>query len=586
MSCKIIYNNQNYTIESFKDYLVKNKNLFLQDFISQDIEGFKEFVNNEKRKIGTNEFRDTESNDFIETEQNNKYLHQEIKESGGDLLWTSSEGYRYSANSLQELRGFTEKDAKSSDFKKENDRMGALSFRFSPNSSNFDNYLQSSYEEIWKEASKINNLEANIIASTFIAQQISEPTNKFYGRILSRIRESFGVQANGNISLEDDTAYFYVDDKNSISINLYRIGQYMSKFKSFNSFQKDLENTLNEESIHLAINNLATDKEMLQIFEEMTPSQIKDVKEIYKSIESVEKEDDKINLAHEFIRMIIQNKYTGEITESSNPTLFNIINRLLTKVKEWLGTEAIKTNEILNRFDNLVNIKEKNNTYFSITPEVDFNLKATQILSSQKANQVFEKGKKAGWTLDKILTELQIPKEQKQLILDLEDNDFSFGGLDLRESIITSLLANYSYTVEINTAKDNIKDVWVDEYSNKKIGDYITIDNQQWKILGTRFEDDSWGKSGLEQREAFIVDNEGEPTQHYSNLTVPGGTNGSYREQNFETPLIKVPKSHAQFNTENTIGFSRNDDRQIYTEKDVNSLLEVMQKSGILEIKC
>lgn len=47
MSCKIIYNNQNYTIESFKDYLVKNKNLFLQDFISQDIEGFKEFVNND-----------------------------------------------------------------------------------------------------------------------------------------------------------------------------------------------------------------------------------------------------------------------------------------------------------------------------------------------------------------------------------------------------------------------------------------------------------------------------------------------------------------------------------------------------------
>lgn len=46
MSCKIIYNNQNYTIESFKDYLVKNKNLFLQDFISQDIEGFKDFILN------------------------------------------------------------------------------------------------------------------------------------------------------------------------------------------------------------------------------------------------------------------------------------------------------------------------------------------------------------------------------------------------------------------------------------------------------------------------------------------------------------------------------------------------------------
>ena len=53
MSCKIIYNNQNYTIESFKDYLVKNKNLFLQDFISQDIEGFKNFVTNKDADLMT-----------------------------------------------------------------------------------------------------------------------------------------------------------------------------------------------------------------------------------------------------------------------------------------------------------------------------------------------------------------------------------------------------------------------------------------------------------------------------------------------------------------------------------------------------
>ena len=44
MSCQIIYNNQKYSIESFKDFLDNNKSIFLQDFISQDIEGFKEFV--------------------------------------------------------------------------------------------------------------------------------------------------------------------------------------------------------------------------------------------------------------------------------------------------------------------------------------------------------------------------------------------------------------------------------------------------------------------------------------------------------------------------------------------------------------
>ena len=68
-----------------------------------------------------------------------------------------------------------------------------------------------------------------------------------------------------------------------------------------------------KESIHLAINNLATKKTKVRkcckYFEEMT-SQIKDVKKKFIRVLNLLKKDDKINLAHEFIRMIIQNKYT------------------------------------------------------------------------------------------------------------------------------------------------------------------------------------------------------------------------------------------------------------------------------------
>ena len=80
--------------------------------------------------------------------------------------------------------------------------------------------------------------------------------------------------------------------------------------------------------------------------------------------------------------------------------------------------------------------------------EVAYVLKSVNILQSDKAKQVFEKGNKNKWSLDKILSELQIPKEQKQLILDLNKHN--------REDIITDLLANYSYTIEINTAKKTI----------------------------------------------------------------------------------------------------------------------------------
>lgn len=139
---------------------------------------------------------------------------------------------------------------------------------------------------------------------------------------------------------------------------------------------------------------------------------------------------------------------------------------------------------------------------------------------------------------------------KNQILRDISLND-----------VIVELSTQMSYTVEINTAKKTWK--------NEALFDGVDLADLQFIPEETKNKIDSTQNA-----------------QYYSNLTVPGGTNGSYREQNFETPLIKVPKSHAQFNTENTIGFSRNDDRQIYTEKDVNSLLEIMQKSGILEIKC
>jgi hypothetical protein len=64
---------------------------------------------------------------------------------------------------------------------------------------------------------------------------------------------------------------------------------------------------------------------------------------------------------------------------------------------------------------------------------VNYNLQAVDILSSDKAVQVFEKGKKNGWDLNKILTELQVPKEQKQIILDKYENKESDVEAKVRE---------------------------------------------------------------------------------------------------------------------------------------------------------
>jgi len=217
----------------------------------------------------------------------------------------------------------------------------------------------------------------------------------------------------------------------------------------------------------------------------------------------------------------------------------------------------ISNTPVWEQGDNVLNQEQYNN-------QVNYRIKTVDILLTPKADQVFAKGIKNKWTLDKILTELQIPKNQKGLIERVIETMPYFEGIPFNAQLAYAIASTYNYTIEINTSKDKIEDafgnVWVDKYPNKKIGDYITIDNKQWKITGTRFEDDSWGDSGLEQRESFIVGSEGENTQYYSNLTVPGGTN--YTEQEVTTPGV-VPniKGHAQFATDKGIGWFRSDER-------------------------
>lgn len=348
---------------------------------------------------------------------------------------------------------------------------------------------------------------------------------------------------------------------------------------------------------------------------------------------------------------------------------------------------------------------------------VNYNLKAVDILSSDKAIEVFKKGKKNNWDLNKILTELQIPKEQKQIILnkykdkvseqefiksifpDTKVNEVVYHGVidgesayksilkngfnfnskspwskndtkfsvkeagmyftpdyneaasygdhrisphgevnpnalyiipailnginisnkgqvsgtsarlkkenpdldvvkgiepdtgitnyavfenknihilteeeqakiynqdNLREEIITSLLADNSFVVEVNTATTKNE-------NSRNYGNY----QQFYTSEGTYSFNpiyDSYKKAGKEITKEeydkafndFQNINRTENTSYYSNLTVPGGTN--YTENEISTPAITPSiKGHAQFSTDNGIGWFRADDKAINT---------------------
>jgi len=49
------------------------------------------------------------------------------------------------------------------------------------------------------------------------------------------------------------------------------------------------------------------------------------------------------------------------------------------------------------------------------------------------------------------------------------------------------------------------------------------------------------------------------------------------------TPSIK---GHSQFSTDTSIGWYRMDEKQQYQEKDIENLIEIMKKSGVLEVNC
>ena len=148
---------------------------------------------------------------------------------------------------------------------------------------------------------------------------------------------------------------------------------------------------------------------------------------------------------------------------------------------------------------------------------------------------------------NKIQQDFQIPKDQINLLKESEGNTI--------EEKLTSFATNYSYTVEINTTKNLPKG-----------SDYSTYTTDQ-QIQYVKVSDNDYRKRDLENGGSFIAitkkefeDNQSTPTNFYSTLTVPGGTN--YTENEIATPAITPSiKGHAQFATDKGIGWFRSDNK-------------------------
>jgi len=230
------------------------------------------------------------------------------------------------------------------------------------------------------------------------------------------------------------------------------------------------------------------------------------------------------NLKDEITKVIEQDSLKKEL--ELNKKLLNIA------IEEKLPNENIQNyKDEIEKLESLINRYDKSN--------VQYKLKAVNILQSDAAKQVFAKGNKNGWDLNKILTELQIPKEQKQLVIDSYNE-----GNKTPEQLAIDIASKYGYNVEVNTAKNVTKQFGAFEQEPG-----IPME----AIMQSRYSTES---------------EKGNPTSYYANLTVPGGIN--YTENEISTPLITPSiKGHAQFATDKGIGWFRSDEQNYKGEADV-----------------
>ena len=191
-------------------------------------------------------------------------------------------------------------------------------------------------------------------------------------------------------------------------------------------------------------------------------------------------------------------------------------------------------------------------------PVVKSGLKSVNALQSDKAIQLFSSLEKNRVTGDafwnKVQSDLQIPKEQIDLLKQYNTTD--------REQLITNMLADYSFAIEINIAKTaprQSKREYFGEIPEYNEWEYESREDYNNQIADFKKEQEEFEKDE-------------EPTQYYSNLTVPGGTN--YTESEIATPVITPSiKGHAEFATDKGIGWFRSDDRK-YTEEIETEELE------------
>ena len=274
----------------------------------------------------------------------------------------------------------------------------------------------------------------------------------------------------------------------------------------------------------------------------------------------------------EIITTALANNANEKYDNINQKGLINAIQRLIEHIRQWFRDitgskvqfDQLDANTTIGELGTMLGISQQR---FFLTPssvpafsiqnlnQVDYMLKVIGGLQSTNRN-IFKADKLQGWLND--LRKQGVNKQQLEIFEQVAQDGMT------KEEIVASILGNYSFAVEINTAKSsgfttsNNQDQTFSE-TEKDVIDKIQKQLDREGILEP-------GSIEYNNEIAKRLEDSKRPTTYYSNLTVPGGIN--YTENEISTPLITPSiKGHAQFATDKGIGWFRSDEQVIGGEQ-------------------
>jgi predicted kinase len=302
----------------------------------------------------------------------------------------------------------------------------------------------------------LNEIETKVLFEEHLDSLLSEEIiHLVYNNIITDVEKKELFNSLSQKEIKKINQYYFTDPNTQNTLNDFQVGsEYIRMAVQQYLFNKtsedDMLKTIKDKAPNIynkiitalikikkfILNKISSDKFTTELVKRIT--KLEDYN-IYSNGKVNQSLQEGLQWLHQIMPNVEPKLVGGLINNIANGS-YDILEDLITLSKDFANKNVVKE-EVFHKIFNLLPKEEqekllnegskkygiergesKATIKYSLADQnkINFGLKSVEILQSEKAIQTFAKGEKNKWDLNKILTELAIPKEQKELILSLE----------------------------------------------------------------------------------------------------------------------------------------------------------------------